>query len=288
MSLIERALGKLRSSATGQRFPATVRRPVLDSSPAEQAWEPQLVLTQQMREHLGIADAGNFEHQRGAEFRHIKRQVLADIRKNPSERVVLVASALSGEGKSFTSANLACSMAMEHDYSVLLVDADAVKPHLSRSMQLTDEHGLIDALADPACDVESLILRTNIPGLSVLPSGSVCEQATEYFASERMRQILEQLLMVQNRIVLIDALPLLLTTESRALVPLASQILIVVRAESTPQAALKEALDLVGQGRNVKLVLNAVVRTKLARYLGYSYGFEYDYSSASRKSKESQ
>jgi receptor protein-tyrosine kinase len=93
-----------------------------------------------------------------------------------------------------------------------------------------------------------------------------------------MRQVLDQLLSVPNRIVVIDSLPLLQTTEARALTPLASQLLLVVRAESTPQVAVKQALELISPEANVKVVLNAVVRSRLTRYLGYGYGYDYDYS----------
>ncbi|MEO6080771.1 MAG: AAA family ATPase [Steroidobacteraceae bacterium] len=281
MSLIELALSKLRNPGASQV--STPRRAVLDAPASKAAEEPQFLVTPQMRDHLGIGDAGVFEHQRAAEFRHIKRQIVAEIQANPASRVVVVASAMSGEGKSFTAANLANSLSLEHDYNVVLVDADAVKPYLTRSLQMTDRPGLMDALANPSLDVESMIVRTDLNGLRVLPAGSASAQATEYFASGRMRQVLDRLLEVPNRIVLIDALPLLLTTEARALMPLAHQVLVVVRAETTPQAAVKEALGLIGPGRKVKLVLNAVVRTKLSRYLGYSYGFEYNYSSSDKK-----
>jgi Mrp family chromosome partitioning ATPase len=94
-----------------------------------------------------------------------------------------------------------------------------------------------------------------------------------------MHEVIEQLLLVPNRIVVIDSLPLLLTTEARALAPVAGQIVMVVRAESTPQSAVKEAIELLGEGANVKLLLNAVVRTKALGYLGSEYGYGYNYRS---------
>jgi Mrp family chromosome partitioning ATPase len=168
---------------------------------------------------------------------------------------------------------------MEPDYTVLLVDADVVKPQLSRAMGIVERPGLLNAVADHAVDVDSLVLATDIPGLSVLPAGSASENATEYFSSQRMRQVLEQLQAVPNRIVLIDTLPLLLTTEARVLMTLASQVLLVVRAETTPRNAVEQALALISEEVDVKLVLNAVDRTRITRYLGYGYGYQYDYSS---------
>jgi protein-tyrosine kinase len=277
MSLIEKALGKLKGPAQGSSGATTrMQRPSLRMPDPRSSGEPQWRITDAMRERLGLT-VDDLANQRASEYRHIKRQIVSEIAANPQHRIVLVVSALSGEGKSFTSANLARSLAREQDYTVLLVDADVVKPQLTRELGLMDRPGLMNALVDASCDVDSLILTTDIDGLSVLPAGSASENATEHFSSERMRTVLNRLQAVPNRIVLIDALPLLLTTEARALLPLASQVLLVVRSESTPQAAIQQALGLVGEDINVKLVLNAVVRTRITKYLGYGYDFDYSY-----------
>ncbi len=279
MSLIERALGKARRSpeARGAEERAAYHRPAVNQ-PVRHHAEPQLRITAQMCERLGLTPSDEQGHQWASEYRHIKRQVLAGTHARPDARTVMVASALAGEGKSFISANLACSLALEPDYTVLLVDADVVKPHVSRALELTDRPGLMDALVDPQRDIESLVMTTDVDGLSVLPAGSACANAPEYLGSERMRAALEQLQSVPGRIVLLDSLPLLLTTEARALVPLVSQVLMVVRAESTAHGAVQQALDLLGPDTDVKLILNAVVRTRLTQYLGYGYGYEYDYA----------
>lgn len=288
MSLVERALGKMRqSTATPDAGATSVSRPVLQPPASRMAAEPQLRLTPQILSGLGLMAPPEQEYQRASEYRHIKRRVVAEIRDDPANRVVLVTSALAGEGKSFTAANLARSLALEPDYTVLLVDADTIKPQVSRALGMMDRVGLMNALADETCDPEALVVTTDIEGLSVLPTGSISEHADEYFASARMRRVLERLLAVPNRIVIIDSLPLLLTTEARALLPLAAQLLLVVRAESTPRAAVGQALALVGEEANVKLVLNAVVRTPMSRYLGYGYGFEYDYAARKKESTPS-
>ncbi|MGC4029174.1 MAG: AAA family ATPase [Steroidobacteraceae bacterium] len=277
MSLIERALGKARKSPEAQGTERTAYRRPAVGQPARSHGEPQLHVSPLMCERLGLTPANEQGHQWMSEYRHIKRQVIAGTHAQPDARTVMVASALAGEGKSFIAANLARSLALEPDYTVLLVDADVVKPHVSRSLELVDRPGLMDALVDTQRDIESLVITTDIDGLSVLPAGSVSANAPEYLGSERMRVALEQLQSVPGRIVLIDSLPLLLTTEARALVPLVSQVLMVVRAESTAQAAVQQALDLLGPAVDVKLVLNAVVRTRLTHYLGYGYGYDYNY-----------
>ena len=171
MSLIERALGKAKQAGQDRGPGSTSRRPVLKAPEPRVFKEPQLWMTGEIRQRLGIADNGDAEHQRASEYRHIKRQLVAEIRANPSQRVLLVASALAGEGKSFMSANLAYSLAREPDYTVLLIDADVVKPQLTKAMKLADRPGLMNVLVDPSQDIESLVLATDIEGLSVLPAG---------------------------------------------------------------------------------------------------------------------
>jgi len=280
LSLIERALGKLRRAEALQTA-ASAHRPALKIPQPRAVAEPQLRLTDDILERLGIkiepAQESEFGRQRSSEYRHIKHQVVTQLQAGSGGRTVLVTSALAGEGKSYTSANLARSLAMEPDFTVLLVDADVVRPALSRAMGIADRRGLMNALADEALDVDSLILTTDIEGLAVLPAGSASQNATEYFGSERMRNVLTQLQSVPNRIVLIDSPPLLPTTEGRALIPFASQVLLVVRAESTPQTAVRQAVTLIDKDVNLRLLLNAMPRTRLTRYLGYDYGQDYGY-----------
>jgi receptor protein-tyrosine kinase len=298
MSLIERALQKARSngpSAAVPRSPAVPiplpqgpqTQPIADTRPvpvlvtehSRVAAAPQLQITEAHLREVGLRAEPHDEAQQRAEYRHIKHGLTAELREPNARRIVLITSALQGEGKSFSAAHLAMSLAVEPDYTVLLVDADVIRPNLTRTFGLAGRPGIMDAVADPSIDVQSLIVTTNIEGLSILPAGRSHENATEYFASARMHEVIEQLLAVPNRIVVIDSLPLLMTTEAQALAPVAGQIVMVVRAERTTQRAVSEAIELLGKGANVKLLLNAVVRTKALGYLGLDYGYGYNYKS---------
>src|SRR5690606_34509160 len=120
-----------------------------------------------------------------------------------------------------------------------------------------EEKGLLDVLRDETVDVESVILPTDVPGLSLLPAGSHSSTATELLASARMHEIAKRMLARDpNRIVLFDSPPLLLTSEARVLADVAGQIVLVVRAGSTPQQPVLDAIDLLGEGKPVGLVLN--------------------------------
>lgn len=300
MSLIERALQKARDSrparqiaAEGRNEPHTIPIPIVTEVPPPQqpvarvvslpvdfprvVATPQLNITEALLREKGLRALPEDEAQQRAEYRHIKHGLLGELRAG-AKRTVLITSALQGEGKSFSAAHLAMSLAVEPDHTVLLVDADVIRPNLTRTFGLVGRPGIMDAVVDTHIDVHSLIVTTNIEGLSILPAGRPHENATEHFASARMRELIEQLLAVPNRIVVIDSLPLLMTTEARALAPVAGQILIVVRAESTPQSAVLHAIELLGDNSSIKLLLNAVVRTKALGYLGAEYGYGYNYN----------
>ena len=213
-------------------------------------------------------------------YRQIKRpliqRALANDGTGPTDpRVIMVTSALPGDGKTFTSINLAFSLARERDISVLLVDTDLPKPHVSKIFGLQKEPGLMDALADESIAIESLVVTTNVRGLSILPAGTPGEGASELLHSDRMREMIASLCSHEpKRIVLLDSPPLLITSEGPALTALAGQIVLVVRAGQTPSRAIVDAVNLIGPDRVGGIVLNeAPAQAMQGYYYGYgSYG----------------
>jgi exopolysaccharide/PEP-CTERM locus tyrosine autokinase len=209
-------------------------------------------------------------------YRQIKRPIIDKALAGATPggmdpRLIMVTSALPGDGKTFTSVNLALSIARERDISVLLVDADVLKPHVSKIFSITTQAGLTDLLLDETRRVESLVLPTNIRGLSLLPAGRPAEGGAELFASQRMRQLLANLLASHpRRLVLLDSPPLLLTSESRALVPVVGQVVLVVRAGQTPLSAVRDAIGLFSK-EQAGLVLNHSESAYSESYYGY-YG----------------
>lgn len=286
MSLVERALKKLQESrgnsppATG--VPAQQQRAPLPPAAVVRA-EPLprssrvVTIDYGALRALELLPAETEERRLMQEYRQIKRPLIANamgrgVPELANGHVILISSALPGDGKTFTTINLAFSMALEKDISVLLVDADVAKRHVSRVMGIADEPGLLDVLRDEGVDVESKIIDTDIPGLSLLPAGKASTTATEYLASARMETIVQQLVANDpNRIVLVDSPPLLLTSESRALAGICGQVVLVVRAGQTPQQAVFEALQLLGEGRSIGLVLNGGSDENRVGYYGY-YG----------------
>jgi receptor protein-tyrosine kinase len=206
-------------------------------------------------------------------FRRIKRQILANVANPkpgaPPANLVLVTSALAGEGKTFCAINLAISMALERDRTVLLVDADVAKPSIPRALGLNAASGLMDVLLDRQVDLGSVLWTTDISGLTVLPAGTAHQHATELLASDTMRSLLRDLgERYHDRIVVFDSPPLLAASEAGALASHVGQIVVVVEAGKTSEAALKRALGRVDTSRVTGLLLNKVEATPLE----YTYG----------------
>ncbi|MEM9172441.1 MAG: exopolysaccharide biosynthesis protein, partial [Pseudomonadota bacterium] len=132
--------------------------------------------------------------------------------------------------------------------------------------------GLLDALEDPSLDPRSLILPTDLKGLSILPAGKPRMNATELLASSAMEKVTRLLgTLTDGQIVLFDSPPILQTTEAKVLAELAGQVVVVVRAESTPQEAVKAALASIDEDKPVNLILNQARRGAGTKAYGYGY-----------------
>ena len=212
------------------------------------------------------------------EFRVIKRPLLTNAQQKSAAaatNLVMVTSALAGEGKTFTAVNLAMSIAMELDSTVLLVDTDVANPMLPSVLGFETSKGLLDVLTDPAIRLPDVLLRTNVPKLSILPAGTANRRATELLASEAMERLVDEMAnRYDDRVVIFDAPPLLPTTESRVLATHMGQIVLVVEADKTTHGALKAAIRTIEACPVVMTVLNKASRSEVGSYYGYrGYGY---------------
>lgn len=266
MTIVERAIERLRRQGGHPTAPATVAvgTMVHESAPdlAQASSARRILIDRDALRQAGYLPETAVDRRFASYFRQIKRPLITKVQSaadaaGPSPRVIVMTSALPGDGKTFTSINLALSLAHERDVSVVLVDADIPKPHVSRIFGVDAEPGLTDALASVDLDIESLVLPTDVGNLSVLPAGRGADNATELLASARMGAVLTRLLSRHpRRIVLLDSPPLLVSSEARSLVAIAGQLVMVVRSGRTPRKAVLDALADIGAERPVSLVLN--------------------------------
>ena len=219
------------------------------------------------------------------EFRGIKQPVLKNARADAQAPIrlgnlVMVTSAVAGEGKTFCALNLALSIASEVDSSVLLVDADVVRPAIVDRLGLrgsgggssgSSYKGLLDLLSEPSLDLSEVILKTNVPKLSVLPAGTPRINATELLASNSMEELLQDISSrYADRIVIFDAPPLLATTESRVLAARMGQILMVVNEGTTSRQDITQAFAAVQACPIVLSMLNRSTHSIEQQQYGYS------------------
>jgi len=212
------------------------------------------------------------------EYKHIKRPLLqkALTRTDPrsADNLIMITSPLSGEGKTFSSLNLALSIAVERDCRVLLIDADVVKPGLGRALAVDDYLGLVEYLNGEVDCLSDILLSTNINNLTVLPSGKTHHLSHELLASNAMRELVNELSSrYSDRIIIFDSPPILVTSEAEVLSDLVGQITLVVEQDKTSQQAVKEALTKLDSSKVSGLILNKshVLGEGYYGYYGYYY-----------------
>lgn len=210
-------------------------------------------------------------------LRVIKRPLLQNIDRpadmgGPMQRgnVIVVTSAVPGEGKTFAATNLAMSIAMEVDRAALLIDGDVLRPSVFNRLALEPQTGLMDALVNPRLAISDLLVGTNVPKLTLLSAGTAQDRAEELLASAAMDTMLDELSeRFHDRVIIIDSPPLLVTTESRALAERAGQVVLVVEADRTPREQITRAMETLA---NCPIVLSVLNKSR-AIESDYVYGY---------------
>ena len=243
---------------------------------ANEGSQPRIELNYEKLKLAGMVTPDMERSQTAEEFRHIKRPLLLNAfgegaLKAANSNLIMVTSTRPGEGKTFTTINLALSIAMERDLTVLLVDADVAKPSIARVLNYPGTAGLVDYLADHGRPLSDFILQTSLPKLRILPSGRRHVHSTELLASESMLKLVQELAQrYPDRVVLFDSPPLLATSEAAVLAGLMGQVVMVVEAGKTKREEVNEALTLLNANQYVGLVLNKT---------GKPFGADYYYGS---------
>lgn len=224
-------------------------------------------------QQLGMVTPDGARSSVAEDFRIVKRPLLRHARAAGADaqgNLIVVTSALSGEGKTYCAVNLAMSIAMELDITVLLVDADVARPSVLKTLGLAAAPGLMDILLDDELGLADVIMRSNVDGLSILPAGRSNKHATELLASQAMRLLLAEIAnRYADRIVIFDSPPLLLTTEASVLAGQMGQVLMVVEAETTTQRAVKDALRQIEGCKHINLIYNKTRSFSGNEYYGY-------------------
>jgi len=201
--------------------------------------------------------------------------VLHDAQAANRTQVILVTSALAGEGKTLTAANVAMTLSGSYRKRVLVIDGDLRRPVMHQIFRVETACGLADGL-DPTSDMK-IVVRQISPLLALLPAGRPTPDPMATLISERMRQLIQEARTTFDWVV-IDTPPLVLLPDAHLLASIADAALLVVKAESTPHAMVKRAMDAMGSTKVLGVVLN---KTSVAPHGGYDGYENYQYGPSS-------
>ncbi|GAA5218516.1 XrtA-associated tyrosine autokinase [Corallincola platygyrae] len=210
------------------------------------------------------------------EYRYIKRRILNNAFNvagplADNANLVMVTSPNPCEGKSFNAINLAMSIAHEQDRTVLLVDADVVRPSLTKELGIEAKPGLVDYLLGKVSDIGETICNTNIPRLKIIQAGQSHHLTSELLASDKMRALVTELgTRYPDRLVLFDCPPLLGVTEAHAMAQLSGQTVLVVSQGRTLKKDVQACIPLLNPESAVGLLMNRA-RQRSKKYYAYGY-----------------
>ena len=213
------------------------------------------------------------------EYRAIKRKILSNAfgplsKTLDRSNVVMVTSSKPGEGKTFTAVNLALSIASEQDKTVLLVDADVLRPNVMKTLGSRNREGLIEYLLGEKQNISDVMLSTNIPKLKLIAAGKSHHLSNELLASEVMRTTVDEFsTRYKDRIVIIDTPPLLGINETSVLANLAGQAIVVCEEGRSKIHDIKSSVAHLNPEMAIGFVVNKSLRQENGPgYYGYYYG----------------
>ena len=188
-----------------------------------------------------------------------------------SIRVVMLTSAVAGEGKTLTAANLALTLSESYGRNTLLIDADLRRPTLHTLFDVPNVTGLSDGLREDA--TQRLSVQRVSPRLSLLTAGRPDGDPTSLLTSEMMRKVVEEAAVTFDWVV-IDTPPVGLITDAKLLAGMVDTVLFVIQAASTPYEVARRAIEALGKNRVMGVVLN---RVETEHPLGRDKYYRYDY-----------
>jgi protein-tyrosine kinase len=184
-----------------------------------------------------------------------------------SPRTIMVTSSMPDEGKSLISANLAISIAQSIQEHVLLIDCDIRRPRVHTQFGFDDVSGLSEHLSR-GIPISSLLLKTIVDKLSILPGGKPPFNPSELMSSQRMSKLLQEVkYRYSDRFIVIDSPPPKLTAETSALSRQVDGILLVIEYGRTSREMISDLINIIGKEKIIGIVLNKL-DIRFASYYG--------------------
>jgi protein-tyrosine kinase len=252
---------------------------LIDQEANRQASLPEFQIDLERLSQKGHISLDGERKQINEEYREIKRKLLANAfgslaktLHNPN--IIMVSSSRPSEGKTFTATNLALSIASEQDKTVLLVDADVLKPNVLNTLGLERRKGLMEYLTGEVNDISQVLYPTNIDKLKIIPAGRSHHLSTEMLASKKMHETVDEFAnRYPDRIVIFDTPPLIGINESAILANFAGQAVVVVEEGKAKLNDVKMSVERLNPDMAIGFVVNKSVHndTDGSGYYGYYY-----------------
>ncbi len=242
--------------------------------------KPTIELNLDLLAQKGFITSNSENRAISEQYRAIKRKLLnnafgplASSLNHPN--LIIVTSSNPNEGKTFSSINLALSIALEKDKTVLLVDSDVLKPSLCKELDIPDQPGIMEYLSGDIAEAADIISSTNIDNLKFISSGEPHHLSTELLASARMTKLVEELATrYPDRVVIFDAPPLLGVNETHIMANLVGQAVVVVEEGKTKVNDVNNAVAQLDPDLAIGFVVNKATQSLTGDY-GYGYGYGY-------------
>lgn len=200
------------------------------------------------------------------QFRLLKNNILFPEKGTPP-KCIMITSSSPGEGKSFVAANLAISLAQNIDEHVLLMDCDLRTPTVHTIFGCKGEQGLSEYLSQTV-PLSSLLVKTFMDKLTILPAGKTPPNPSELLSSEQMRRLIHEVkLRYSDRYIVIDTPPPYLTSETSVISRQVDGIVIVIKKGKTRKKEVLDIIDLYGKEKILGAVYNFA-----GKKIGYNYG----------------
>lgn len=223
------------------------------NEPGSLSREPiRAALTRSLRDLPDVVLKSETPHPAAERFHKLKATIASDPVRH--RQVLVITSAAPAEGKSLVAMNLALAFAADERSRVLLVDADARAPRISKFIQDPPREGLMEVLSGSA-KLESVLVRVASSSLSILIAGVPTRNPVPLLSSESCRSLITLLRQRYDRII-IDTPPAVPFADANIMAPHSDGSLIVVRSGSTPRQLVLSAQQAMSSNEVVGIVLN--------------------------------
>ncbi|HBO69743.1 MAG TPA: hypothetical protein DD658_06250 [Deltaproteobacteria bacterium] len=195
-------------------------------------------------------------------------------------RVLAVSSSVAGEGKTLTATHLAANMASTGRKKVLLIDLDLRKPSVAGELGMAADSGMSEFLSG-SVPKEKIIRNSVVPGLSVIVGGKTIPSPADMLAGEKFRFLLREM-REQFDVVILDTPPILPVPDAVTISEQVDAFILLFRFNHTPHHLFRQAIDDLGEGKIVGVVLNGEEK-KPDKYYHKYYGKYYQVAHAEGK-----